>query len=137
MSSERWQAEVDSRLARLELQADEAELAYEGLSVRPSAAGSDETDYANLDDWVNGYFCATFSRPLGGEFRWCSQWREHREAVVRLEALWCSWRALRRDPALGMATWLHQFLDPQITMLMAPRGTFAHCSITKHESFTA
>jgi len=132
-SSERWQAEVDARLARLELRADEAELADAGLGARPSATATDEQDYPDLDIWVRDYFCATFQRPLGGEFRWCSQWREHREAVVRLDALWCSWKALRRDPALGISTWLHQFLDPQLGIVLGARGPFAQCSSARHE----
>lgn len=132
-SSERWQAEVDARLARLELRADEAELADAGLGARPSTTPTDEDDYLDLDSWVHDYFCATFPRPLGGEFRWCSQWREHREAVVRLDALWCSWKALRRDPTLGLSTWLHNFLDPQLLVLLGARGPFVSCSPDRHE----
>lgn len=134
MNNERWQAEVDARLARLELRADEAELADAGLgaSARADARGQDE-DYPNLESWVRDYFCATFQRPLGGEFRWCSNWQEHREAVERLDALWCSWKALRRDPALGLSTWLQNFLDPQIAVLLAARGPFSQCSATRHE----
>lgn len=111
----------------------QAELADTDLGSRASAPATDEEDHPDLDSWVAGYFCATFSRPLGGEFRWCSHWREHREAIVRLNALWCSWKALRRDPALGMATWLQQFLDPQLGVLLSARGPFAHCSSTRHE----
>ena len=133
-SSERWQAEVDARLARLELRADEAELTDGGLGAHLSTMPTDEDRYPNLDSWVQDYFCATFQRPLGGEFRWCSQWREHREAVVRLDALWCSWKALRRDPAVGMSTWFHQFLDPQLGALLAARGPFAQCSPRGHEA---
>lgn len=128
-SSDRWHVEVDSRLARLELWADEAELADAGPSARP--AGDD--GYPDLDSWVRDYFCATFSRPLGGEFRWCSQWQDHREAAVRLDALWCSWKALRRDPTLGMSTWLHNFLDPQMALLLGVRGPFSSCSPSRHE----
>lgn len=132
-SSERWQTEVDARLARLELRADEAEVADAGLGARTSAATTDVQDYPDLDSWVRDYFCATFQRPLGGEFRWCSQWQEHREAVVRLDALWCSWKALRRDPALGMSTWFHQFLDPQLLVLLSARGPFVQCKPMSHE----
>ncbi|TNM67589.1 DUF4913 domain-containing protein [Streptomyces sp. NP160] len=132
-NSERWQAEVDARLARLELRADEAELADIGLGPPSNNAHNGEDDYSDLDSWVLNYFCATFPRPLGGEFRWCSRWREHREAVVRFEALWRSWKALRYDPALGMSTWLHQFLDPQLVVLLSSRGPFSSCSSTRHE----
>lgn len=132
-SGERWQAEVDARLARLELRADEAEVAVMGFNAGPGAAATDGEDYPDLDSWVRDYFCTTFSRPLGGEFRWCSQWQEHSEAVVRLDALWCSWKALRQDPALGLSTWLHNFLDPQLLVLLSARGPFAQCSTGRHE----
>ncbi|MBC3763438.1 DUF4913 domain-containing protein [Quadrisphaera oryzae] len=131
--SERWQAEVDSRLARLELRADEAALTDASLGGRSSVAATGEQDYPDLDSWVHDYFCATFWRPLGGEFRWCSKWQEHREAVVRLDALWCSWKALRRDPALGLSTWFHNFLDPQLLVLLGARGPFVSCSPERHE----
>jgi len=137
VSNERWQREVEARLARLELRADEGELVDAGLGGRPSATVTGDDDYPSLDRWVRDYFCATLSRPLGGEFRWCSQWREHREAVVRLDALWCSWRALRRDPALGMSTWFHNFLDPQLTTLLSARGPFSACSLNRHEKETS
>ncbi|MBC3762600.1 DUF4913 domain-containing protein [Quadrisphaera oryzae] len=133
LSGERWQAEVDSRLARLELWADEAELADAVVGASQSTAGGGGTDYPDLDSWVADYMCATFSRPLGGEFRWCSKWREHREAVVRLDALWCSWKALSRDPSLGLSTWLHNFLDPQLIVLLSSRGTFSGCSSERNE----
>lgn len=136
MSSERWQTEVEARLARLELRADEAELVDAGLGARPSTTPTDEDPYPTLDSWVQDYFCATFQRPLGGEFRWCSQWREHREAVVRLGALWCSWKALRRDPALGLSSWFHNFLDPQLSIIMGSKGPFVQCSSTRHEKST-
>jgi hypothetical protein len=61
-----------------------------------------------------------------------SQWVEHAEAVLRLEALWRSWETLRLDPNLGMATWLTNFLDPQLAALTAPQGTFAKCSPDRH-----
>ncbi|WP_375541505.1 DUF4913 domain-containing protein [Quadrisphaera sp. INWT6] len=133
MGNERWAAEVDSRLARLELLADEAELADAHLGSRPGAAVTDEKAYPDLDSWVRDYFCTTFVRPLGGEYRWCVRWPEHREAVLRLDALWSSWNALTRDPHLGMSTWLHQFLDPQLTILLAPRGPFVSCSARRYE----
>lgn len=133
---ERWQAEVDARLARLELRADEADLADAHLRPRPDTATPVEEDYPDLDNWVQDYFCATFSRPLGGEFRWCSEWQQHREAVVRLEALWSSWKSLRRDKGLGLSTWFHNYLDPQLSVLLGVRGPFVQCSPTRHEAFS-
>ena len=82
---------------------------------RASAAPSDSV-YDELDTWVEEYFLPTFRRPIGGEYRWCSRWQEHPEALTRLEALWRSWEALRLDPNLGIATWLTAYLDPLLAV---------------------
>lgn len=132
-NSERWQAEVDTRLARLELQADEAGLANPISKRHAVSFSDDEEEQSDLDTWVHDYFRTIFWRPVGGESRWCSQWRQHPEAIVRLDALWRSWKALRGDQALGMSTWLIQFLDPQLNALLSARGTFARCTTRRHE----
>ncbi len=92
--------------------------------------------YETLDEWVNDYFLPTFKRPIGGEIRWCDEWQQHAEAITRLEALWRSWEHLRLDPALGMATWLTNHLDPQLTVLLGRRGTFAECQPERHTALT-
>jgi hypothetical protein len=88
--------------------------------------------YEKVDDWVREYFAPTFGRSLGGEFRWCPQWREHAEAITRLEALWRSWETLRLDARLGMANWLGTYLDPQLPVLLGRTGPFAQCSPERH-----
>jgi Domain of unknown function (DUF4913) len=91
-----------------------------------------EPMYESLDDWVEEYFSPTFSRSVGGELRWCAQWREHAEGIGRLEALWRSWEALRLDPALGMATWFTNYLDPMLATLLSRSGPFSQCSSDRH-----
>jgi len=103
----------------------------------PESHHSDAPMYDTLDDWVCEYFAPTFSRPIGGELRWCAQWGEHAEAVTRLEALWRSWESLRLEPALGMATWLTQHLDPQLAALLGRSGTFSQCQPDRHGQPTA
>ena len=88
--------------------------------------------YETLDSWVEEYFTVVFSRPIGGEIRWCPQWREHPEAVTRLEALWRSWETLRLEPNLGMASWLTGCLDPQQPIFLGRSGPFAQCSVDRH-----
>ena len=75
---------------------------------------------------------ALFARSVGGEIRWCNQWQEHPEALTRLEALWRSWEALRLDTALGVATWLTSYLDPQLATLFGRSGTFTQCTPARH-----
>jgi hypothetical protein len=88
--------------------------------------------FASLEDWVTDFFQPTFRRQYGGEHRWCTRWQEHPEALLRLEALWRSWEALRLDPTLGMATWLTNFADPQVAALTQRTGTFANCTLDRH-----
>ena len=75
-----------------------------------------------------------FARSVGGDVRWCSEWRKHPEALTRLEALWRSWEALRLDPNLGIATWLTSYLDPQLVALTSRAGVFAQCTPDRHTS---
>ena len=81
---------------------------------------------------MDEYFTVVFARPVGGEIRWCSHWSEHPEALTRLEALWRAWETLRLDPNLGIATWLTNYLDPQLVALTSRAGTFAQCTPDRH-----
>jgi hypothetical protein len=124
-------AELEVGVAQLSNEvADVTALMTEG-SVSGTAVSSPR--YGNLDDWVREYFAPTFGRPIGGEIRWCAQWRQHAEAIGRLEALWRSWEALRLDPGMGMATWLTNYLDPQLAVLLGRGGPFAQCNVDRHE----
>jgi hypothetical protein len=114
------------------LTAELTEVATAMSADMTSAPTSLELQYKTLDDWVRGYFLPTFSRPIGGEIRWCDEWREHAEAITRLEALWRSWEHLRLEPALGMATWLTNHLDPQLAAIHSRSGTFAQCQPERH-----
>jgi hypothetical protein len=102
------------------------------LDVSEQATPSLLPAFANLEDWVSGFFQPTFRRQFGGEHRWCTRWQEHPEALLRLEALWRSWESLRLDPTLGMATWLTNYADPQLAALTQRTGTFANCTLDRH-----
>jgi hypothetical protein len=88
--------------------------------------------FSTLEDWVTSFFLPTFRRQFGGELRWCTRWHDHPEALLRLEALWRSWEALRLDPTLGIATWLTNYADPQLAALLHRSGTFASCTPDRH-----
>ena len=88
--------------------------------------------YDSVEAWVTGQFLPMYRRPLGGEYRWCSQWWQHAEAITRLTALWHSWEALRLEPGTGMAIWLREHLDHQLTVLLGRGGPFAQCSEDEH-----
>jgi hypothetical protein len=61
------------------------------------------------------------------ELTWCPQWWRHPEAVVRLEATWRSFEALRQDPATGISVWLRDHADVHMAQLMSPAGPFRGC----------
>jgi len=71
-----------------------------------------------------------FSITIDNRFFFKSQ--QHAEALTRLEALWRSWETLRLDPNLGIATWLTNYLDPQLAALTSRIGTFAQCTQERH-----
>ena len=126
---------VDELAAQVaQLTSELTDLSAVVFSTPPSSAPvtASEPMYDTLDAWVHEYFTPTFTRPIGGEIRWCAQWAEHAEAVTRLEALWRSWESLRLDPAVGMATWLTNYLDPLLAALVSRSGTFAQCQPDRH-----
>lgn len=103
-----------------------------GSGGEDSSADVPAPAYGSLDEWVDQYFLVVFTRSTGGELRWCPEWRQHPEAVTRLEALWRSWETMRTDSNLGMASWLVSYLDPLLAALLARQGTFASCTLQRH-----
>jgi hypothetical protein len=86
-----------------------------------------EPVFRRVEDWMDGYFLPLFTRPVGGEYRWCPQWWAHPEAVTRLTALWRSWEAFRLEPATGISDWLRDHLDHHLAVLLDRRGPFFQC----------
>jgi hypothetical protein len=109
-------------------------LALEGQPAQPETAASTAPVFPDAVTWVENWFLPTFRRKAGGtDSRWCAQWWAHAEALTRFEALWRSWEVLRLDPGTGLATWLRDYLDPQLAHLMSADGTFAQCAPDRHE----
>lgn len=133
--------ELAARLARIEQTVealDEASAWDMPAAGGPAGQPADDVAAAgpvcaDVGEWVDLVFRPTFSRPFGGDLRWCPRWQEHDEAVLRLEALWRAWEQLRLDPTMGMATWLRDHLDPQLAVLFSQRGPFARCTTDRHE----
>lgn len=87
--------------------------------------------YSALPAFVADYLAPLYRRPLSKQQRpWCPQWWNHPEAVVRLEALWRAWEALRQEPRFGMSTWLLDHADRHMAVLLDPDGPFHGCSAT-------
>jgi len=130
--------EIAARVARLETTVDALDAVATKAAFPASPADSQPVEagepvFPDLPSFVEQYIVPTFARPLGGEFRWCTHWWDHIEAVLRLEALWRSWESLRLDPQTGMGVWLRDYADHQIPRIMAPTGPFARCQPDRHD----
>ena len=91
-----------------------------------------EPFYGSLLEFVVEGFAPVYCRATSPTMRWCPSWWDHAEAIYRLEALWRSWEVYRLEPRLGIASWLRDFLDPQLAALTSPTGPFAQCTDDRH-----
>ena len=91
-----------------------------------------EPFYGSLLEFVVEGFAPVYCRATSPTMRWCPSWWDHAEAIYRLEALWRSWETYRLEPRLGIASWLRDFLDPQLAVLTSPTGPFAQCTDDRH-----
>lgn len=132
--------DLTAQLARVERDVQDVSAAA-SLDSRPSEAPTaqapTEQIYNSVEDWVDDYYLPTFVRPIGGEIRWCTEWQQHAEAVVRFEAMWRSWEVLRLEGGLSMSMWLVNHLDPNLIALLSRMGPFAQCTPDRHYSLTA
>jgi len=96
-------------------------------------AGPPEPLFPTVEAWVAGHFIPVYRRALGGEYRWCSKWWLHAEAITRLTALWHSWETARLQPGTGIAAWLRDHLDHQLPILLGRYGPFAQCTQADHD----
>lgn len=127
--------DLDARLRRLEHAVDDLDVLVtrnaDTNSTGPATARAPMFD--TVQDWAHDWFLPTFARSVGQGSRWCADWWDHAEALVRVEALWRTWETLRHDPAVGMATWLRDHCDPQLDRLLDDRGPFARCTPGHHD----
>jgi Domain of unknown function (DUF4913) len=87
--------------------------------------------FADLESWVHEFFVLTFGRHTE-QGRWCAQWWDHPEAILRLDALWRTWEVASLDPVHGVADWIHNHLDPNLAELLSAGGPFALCAEGRH-----
>ena len=92
--------------------------------------------YGSLLEFVTEAFTPVYCRVPSPTLRWCASWWDHAEAIYRLEALWRSWELYRLEPRLGIASWLRDYLDPQLRELTSPTGPFASCTDERHSPAT-
>jgi hypothetical protein len=97
-----------------------------------------ENLYPDVAAFVEGFLVTVYARPVNAQkndFRWCTRWWEHAEAVSRLEALWKAFETLRQDPGTGAAVWWRDYADPTMNALCSNEGAFKQCSDTQHKVY--
>ena len=77
-------------------------------------------------EFVEHVIAPLYAQHLTGNGTWCASWWDHDDALVRLEAVWCAWEALRLEPTTGIARWLRDVADPQVDR-DRDRGPFRAC----------
>ena len=96
--------------------------------VEPSHPdGTPASRYPDLPSFVAEFIATTWIRETGG-VHWCASWWRHREAQVRLEALWRTYEAVRTEatPA-AMTGFLRVELDHHMAVLTSADGPFWAC----------
>ncbi|WP_425490235.1 DUF4913 domain-containing protein [Nocardioides soli] len=74
------------------------------------------------------------TRPPNDVVRY-KQWWAYTAAVVRLEALWCSYEHLRWGAGFGgVSVWLRDHADPQVAVLLDPNGPFKCAGGAGHDA---
>ena len=80
-----------------------------------------------------GWFSNWYRREtLGSSVSWCSEWWNHPEAIIRLEAVWRAYEALRHEPGTGVSVWIRDHVDPHLGKLMGEGSPFGTCTPTEH-----
>jgi Domain of unknown function (DUF4913) len=110
-------------------------IAAQASSRRPvTSPASLEPRFENLVAWVAGYFAPTFGRLArsSAASAWCARWWDHPEAVLRLDALWCTWEVAAAAEGGDLSEWIRLNLDPNLAALASPDGPFAACTAEHH-----
>ena len=93
--------------------------------------------FGSLLEFVVEHFGPVYARNTSPTVRWCASWWDHAEAIYRLEAVWRTWELYRLEPRLGIASWLRDYLDPQLRELTSATGPFASCTQDRHSPVKA
>lgn len=103
----------------------------------PEGDGSDDEDegsgprFSTLGEFVTQRIIPIYSRPEGGQFRWCAEWWRHEEAFLRFHALWHTWELMRTQPG-GLANWYRDHFDFQFSIITGDTGPFRECTSRRH-----
>lgn len=108
----------------------------EGDDDIPVGTAGPETRFASLPEFVSEFLVQIWRKELLAGC-WCDQWWEHPEAVLRLEAIWDAFEALRIEPGTGVSVWIRDHLDYHMRVLTTRETSpFYRCDITKKRHHT-
>ncbi|GAA1821374.1 DUF4913 domain-containing protein [Agromyces neolithicus] len=93
--------------------------------------------YGSVDEFVREYLRYAYKRVITGTgtgHHWAADWWRYDEAVIRLEAIWRAWEALRLDAATGMSTWWRDHADYHMGVLLDADGPFKGAQGDDHKN---
>ena len=96
-----------------------------GVTIHPA--------YTTVEEWVDGWLSRHIEKDPSTRFRWCTRWREHPEALLRLEVMFSEYGRALADPRIGMGNFIRSGLDHHVPRLLAADGPFASCDPGHHE----
>ncbi|MGC1207873.1 MAG: DUF4913 domain-containing protein [Ornithinimicrobium sp.] len=104
--------------------------------LSPTPPPGHETRFASLPEFVSEFLVQVWRKELLAGC-WCDQWWEHPEAVLRLEATWDAFEALRLEPGTGVSVWTRDHLDYHMRVLTSRETSpFYRCDIEKGRHVT-
>lgn len=121
--------------------------AYAPTSVGRPGDGRDGEEgkppdvFASFVEWVEVWLAPTITRKLPGHGKggtWCAQWWRHREAAVRLHAVWRAWETAVVTSGAALSSWWVHGLDPQLRVLLdGVNGPLYRCTPVTHTAAAA
>jgi len=101
-----------------------------------ATAAEAQTRFASLPEFVTEFLLQVWRRELRSGC-WCDHWWEHPEAVLRLEATWDAFEALRLEPGTGVSVWIRDHLDYHMGVLTSRETSpFYLCDVEKQRHNT-
>ena len=78
--------------------------------------------FATLEDFVQ-WICEVYRRQVNGVTHvWNGEWWKSTEVVMRMDAMWRAFEALRLDPGTGLSSWWRDHADYHMSVILSPDG---------------
>ncbi len=132
---------LDGIETQLLLALENTDLSSEETTPQPAEqaapAPPDRMDIDVLAEWVDANIGRWAQRKLARHpgqagFVWCTQWREHSEAITLLWALRRTWIDRVNEPGPAMLEYFLHYFYPALSALTDPLGPFHACAANQH-----